>query len=166
MEDILKIGWLITHATAFLLLVWLMRKTAWGPILRFLDERRESIEKQFREVERLKDEARKTQEEYQTQLREAQAEARELVTKAKTDAQKMAENLRTETQAALEQSRKEASDRIAQETELARIELRRYAAGLAVSVAEKFLTENLSEQQKRDLTEKALPEVERAVSRN
>lgn len=166
MEDILKIGWLITHATAFLLLVWLMRKTAWRPILRFLDERRESIERQFKEVDRLKEDARKTQEEYQTQLREAQAEARELVTKAKADAQKMAENLRADTQTALDKSRKEASDRIVQETELARIELRRYAASLAVAVAEKFLTENLSGEQKRALTEKALPEVERAVSRN
>ncbi len=166
MENLDKIAWLITHAAAFLLLVWLMRKTAWHPILRFLDERRESIERQFKEVERLKDETRKTQEEYQAQLRAAQAEARELVTKAKADAHTMAENLRAETQAALDKSRKEASDRIAQETELARIELRRYAAGLAVSVAEKFLTENLTDQQRHDLTEKALPEVERAVSRN
>jgi len=114
----------------------------------------------------LKQEAEKTRKDYQEQMRHAQAEARELVVKARADAERLAESLRTENQAALDKSRREASAQIAQEAELARLELRRYAAELAVTVAEKFLSEGLSPEQKRQLTEKTLPEVEQAASRN
>ncbi|GMV64910.1 MAG: F0F1 ATP synthase subunit B [Candidatus Omnitrophica bacterium] len=158
--------WIATHALGFICLVLLMRKAAWRPILNFLDERRASIEKQFHEVEALKQEAEKTRKDYQEQMRHAQAEARELVVKARADAERLAESLRAENQAALDKSRREASAQIAQEAELARLELRRYAAELAVTVAEKFLSEGLSPEQKRQLTEKTLPEVEQAASRN
>jgi F-type H+-transporting ATPase subunit b len=158
--------WIATHALGFICLVWLMRKTAWRPILNFLDERRETVERQFKEVDCLKADAEKAKQDYQTQLQQAQTEARELVNKARTDAQKLAENLRTETQTALEKSRREATAKIAQETELARLELRRYTADLAVSVAEKFLAEGLSPEQKQTLTQQTLPEIEQAISRN
>jgi F-type H+-transporting ATPase subunit b len=165
-ENIDKISWLIVHASAFLLLVWLMKKTAWRPILAFLDERRESIARQFQEVENLKAEAQKTQEEYKKQIHQAQAEARDLVTKAKADAVHLAEQMRAEAQAAVEKSRKDAEARIAQETESAKNQLRQYTADLAIAVAEKFLTEGISSEQRRLLAEQTLPEIERAASKN
>jgi F-type H+-transporting ATPase subunit b len=158
--------WILTHSLVFLTLVWFFRRVVWGPVLQFLDERRESIEKQFKEIENLKAGAEKMQAEYKAQIQHAQAESRELVTKAKADAIKLGEQIKAETQAMLEKSRKDAADRIAQETELAKIQLRQYAAGLAVSVAEKFLTEGLSDEQKRRLSEQTLPEIERAAIKN
>ncbi|MCG3196801.1 MAG: ATP synthase subunit b [bacterium] len=158
--------WVMTHSLVFLILVWFFKRNVWGPVLRLLDERREAIQKQFAEVEALKAEAEKTREDYKAQLHQAQAEARDLVQKAKSDATALAEQLRAETQAALEKSRKDASDRIAQETENARTSLRQYAAGLAVMVAEKFLTEGLSAEQRRRITEETLPEIERAATKN
>lgn len=158
--------WIATHALGFICLVLLMRKSAWRPILKFLDERRASIERQFHEVDALKQEAEKMRKDYQEQMRHAQAEARELVVKTRADAERLAESLRVENQAALEKSRREASAQIEQEAEKARLELRRYAAELAVTVAEKFLSEGLTSDQRRQIAEKTLPEVERAVSKN
>jgi len=151
---------------AFLLLVWLLKKVAWKPILALLDERTESIEKQYAEMERMKTEAEKMQEEYKSQIHRAHAEARDLVQKARSDAEKLKQQLQSESHAQIEKARKEATDRIAHETEMARVELRKFAANLAVGVAEKFLVEGLTDQQRKQLTDRTLPEIENAVSKN
>lgn len=160
------VAWIIVHAIGFICLVLLLKKSAWGAILAFIDERREAIARQYREVDQLKADAEKMHQEYKSQIHQAQAEARELVTKARTDAAKLADQLKAETQAAVEKSRKEASARIAQETETAKLELRRHAANLAVAVAEKFLAEGLTPEQRRRISEETLPEIERAAAKN
>jgi F-type H+-transporting ATPase subunit b len=166
MEDISPIAWIFTHSAAFILLVWIMKKFAWGPILGLLDERRDSVEESFAKAEQLKADAERMQAENKEQLQAAHAEARELVKKAQADAGKLREQLQAETQAQIEKARKEASARIAQETEAAKNQLRNYVADLAVSATEKFLTEGLSDDQKRKLTDETLPEIERAAARN
>jgi F-type H+-transporting ATPase subunit b len=166
MEDISPVAWVLTHSAAFILLVAIMKKYAWGPILRLLDERRSSVEESFAKAEQLKADAAQMQSEYKEQLQAAHAEARDLVKKAQADAGKLREQLHAETQAQIEKARKEASDRISQETEAAKTQLRNYVANLTVAATEKFLTEGLSEDQKRKLTTETLPEIERAASRN
>jgi F-type H+-transporting ATPase subunit b len=141
-------------------------KYGWKPLLALLDERRESVEESFAKAERLKADAEKMQAENKAQLQAAHAEARELVKKAQADAGKLREQLQAETKAQIDKARKEASSRIAQETEAAKIQLRNFVADLAVSATEKFLTEGLSDDQKRKLTDETLPEIERAAARN
>ena len=164
--DVAMIPWFMCHVLLFGLLIWALNKWAFGPITRLLDERSKSIEDQFAEMERMKAEAEEMQEEYKTQLQQAQAEARETVKKAQDDAAKAAEQMKAEAQAQLEKARKEAQDRIAHETEMAKAELRKYVADLSVLAAEKFLTEGLSDSQKKSLVESTLPEVERTISSN
>jgi len=151
---------------AFLALVWILKKVVWGPVTDLLDERTESVREQYAEMERLKSEAEKAQAEYKSQLQNAHAEARELVKKAQADAEKLKEQLQEETRVQLEKARKEASERIAHDTETARAKLREYVADLSVLAAEKFLAEGLTDQQKKELTDRTVPEIERAVSRN
>jgi len=166
MENITPVAWILTHAIAFVGLVWFLKAKAWGPVLNLLDERRESVAKQFAEVERLRAEAEATQREYKAQLQEAHAEARETVKKAQADALKQAEKLREESRAVIDKDRQEAANRIAHETEKARSDLRNFAAGLTLAVAERFLAEGLTERQKKRLMDDTLAEIDRATSRN
>ncbi len=159
-------AWVATHAILFVTLFTLIRKYAWGPVTNLLDERGKAIEDQFAEVERLKEEAAGMREDYKIKLQEAQAEARETVKKAQDDAVRAAEQLKAETQTQLEKARKEAQNQISHETEMAKADLRKYVADLSVLAAEKFLTEGLSENQRKSLIESTLPEVERTISSN
>jgi F-type H+-transporting ATPase subunit b len=164
--DVSTGAWFFTHVIAFLCLVAILRKFLWGPVVNLLDERTHEVSRQYAEIERLKNETEKSQEEYKAKLQEAHAEARELVKKAHSDAEKLREQLQSETQAQIEKARKEASERIAHETEMARQQLRAYVADLSIMAAEKFLSEGLTEQQKKQLTDRTLPEIENAASRN
>ncbi|MCA9449129.1 MAG: F0F1 ATP synthase subunit B [Candidatus Omnitrophica bacterium] len=166
MMDVWQWAWFGCHVALFGILIWALNKWAFGPITKLLDERSKSIEDQFAEMASMKAEAAKMQEEYKSQLQQAQVEARETVKKAQDDAVRTAEKLKAETQVQLEKARKEAQDRITHETEMAKAELRKYVADLSVLAAEKFLTDGLSEAQRKSLVESTLPEVERAISSN
>jgi len=48
---------LVTHVVAFLLVLLLLRRFAWGPVLRFLDQRRARIRAEFDEAESRQKEA-------------------------------------------------------------------------------------------------------------
>ncbi|MCA9426588.1 MAG: F0F1 ATP synthase subunit B [Candidatus Omnitrophica bacterium] len=164
--DVWNLAWFGCHVVLFVILVFALKKWAFGPVTNLLDERSKSIADQFAEMERMKADAAKMQEEYKTQLQQAQAEARETVRRAQDDAARAAEQMRTEAQAQLEKTRKEAQERIAHETEMAKAELRKYVADLSVLAAEKFLTEGLTESQRKSLVDSTLPEVERTISNN
>jgi len=166
MENIIPFAHWLTHVAMFLLLVWILAKLLWRPIMSFLDERTESVANQFQEIDELKVQAEKMQAEYREQLRQAQTEARELVTKAKEDAGRLAEQLKAENQASIEKNRREAADRIAHETEQAKEELRQYVADLSIAVAGKFLSRGLTDDQRSSLTSDTLSEIERAALRN
>jgi F-type H+-transporting ATPase subunit b len=158
--------WILTHALLFIILIWVMKKYAWGPVLHLLDERSESIDHQLKEVEQLKANTQKMQDDYMAQLRVAQTEARELVTKARTDAELLAEKLRHENLEAIDKSHREAAEQIRHEADQARIDLRNYAADLTIAVTTRFLSEGLTENQKKTLAADTLTEIERAASRN
>lgn len=164
--DVPMIAWFMCHVILFLLLVGALKKWAFGPITRLLDERSKAISDQFAEMDRMNAEAAKMQEEFKAQFHRAQVEARETVRKAQEDAARAAERMKAEAQAQLDKARREAQDRIAHETQMAKADLRKYVADLSVLAAEKFLTEGLTELQRNSLVESTLPEVERTISNN
>ena len=66
----------------FLILLFLLKKFAYKPILDMLDERKKSIEDAINNAETAKNEAEKMRKEYETRLAEAKQEAQEIMGKA------------------------------------------------------------------------------------
>ena len=46
----------LSQAVSFLLLLWLLRRFAWTPLLTMLDQRRSRIEEEFRRIAQSKEE--------------------------------------------------------------------------------------------------------------
>ena len=55
-ETLKTISQILTQLAAFLIFLAIMKRFAWGPILRLLDERRERIAGEFERIETLKSE--------------------------------------------------------------------------------------------------------------
>ena len=83
------------------------------------------------------------------------------------DAEKLKQQLQAENQAHIEKARKEATDRIAHEAELARAELQKFAGGPGHRSRRKvFSRKDYPNSRKRQLTDRTLPEIESAISKN
>lgn len=133
----------------FLLLIFLMVKFAWKPIMNALNEREEGIQGALDAAENAKRDMQNLQADNEKLLKEARAEreamlkeAREMKTKmiddAKIEAKEAADKMVTQAQAAIEAERKSAI-----------ADLKGQVAALSVEIAEKVVKSELSNKGKQ-----------------
>jgi len=142
-------GLFIVQTVLLLLLIFLMVKFAWKPILNSLNEREEGIkdaldaaEKARKEMESLKADNDKMKHEARLErdamLKEAQAMKKKIIAEASEEAEKKAEEIITKAQTAIQNEKKVAIN-----------ELRLQVAKYSVEIAEKVLEHELSDKKKQ-----------------
>lgn len=128
----------------FVLLLMLLTKFAWKPIMEGLDKREQGIADTIAATQRANDEARQMLASYEKRLAEAADEVRGMLEEARRDADATKQTIITEARKAAEDEQKRAKHEIALATDEALSSIAERAGELAVSVAGKFLKEKLS----------------------
>jgi F-type H+-transporting ATPase subunit b len=157
--NLIDIRQVVTQVIGFLLMVWLLRRFAWAPVLRMLEERRQKIAGEFQEAERRKGEADQLRVKYEQELKTIDAQARQKLQEAVADGQRVASEIKTQAnqEAAARLARSE--DEIAREREKAKELLKQAVIGLSMRSAEKILRQKLDEKQQRQLVSEFIDEV-------
>jgi F-type H+-transporting ATPase subunit b len=140
---------LIIQFVNFLVLLLILWRLLYRPLLATMEQRSEAIRKSLDEAQAARAEAARQQEENTSRLRQAHAEAaaiREQALKEAADEQrKLVEAARVEAQRLVESARAQTEGDIRR----AREELRREVAELATAVAEKLIHKSLREEDHR-----------------
>jgi F-type H+-transporting ATPase subunit b len=152
-------GLVFWKGLAFLLLLLILSKFAWGPIISALEQRELTIDSSIKRAEKALAEARQIQEDNKQALREAEVEAQRIM----REAREASERLRTEeverTRARIEQMEAQARAEIAREKQGALDALRREVADLAILAAEKVIGNNLDQERDRRLVNDFISEL-------
>ena len=150
------ISQVLTQIFGFLLLLWLMRKFAWGPMLGALDGRRKQIADEWADIARGKEEAERARSEYQAKIAEignqAKARVQEGVAEGERQAKAILDTTRVEAQAILEKAKRD----IQREADQARVMLRDEVAHLAVACASKILRQEIDPERHATLIAQAI----------
>ena len=149
----------ITQILGFLLLVWLLRRFAWGPLLGLLEARRQKIAGEFQEAERRKAEADGLKARYESELKGIEAQARQKLMEAVAEGQKVAGEIKAQAQTEAQHRLERANDEIARENEKAKEILKQRIIMLAIGAAEKILRQKLDDQAQRKLATEFVDEV-------
>lgn len=149
----------VTTLLVFLGLLVILGKFAWGPILKGLKGREDSIRKDIAEAEAARSKSEATLRQYQDQLAKAQDEIRSLLDKAQTDGQALATRIKMQAQQEAEDAKDRATKEIDAAKKAAVTEIHDHAATLSTSIAEKILRRNLSADDQRDLVRGALDQL-------
>jgi len=149
----------ITQILGFLLLVWLLRQFAWGPLLGLLEARRQKIAGEFQEAERRKAEADGLKARYESELKGIEAQARQKLMEAVAEGQKVAGEIKAQAQTEAQHRLERANDEIARENEKAKEILKERIIALAIGAAEKILRQKLDDQAQRKLATEFVDEV-------
>jgi len=161
MEALVKLGidWklLLAQAVNFIVLLLVLRRFAYHPMLDFLDKRADRIEQGLKDAEaagkRLEEAARKEEE----LLAAACEEAKDLVAKAEIAAEKRAEIIMAEVEMKSETIFEEAKKHAEAEREKIFREAKEELAALVLSATEKVLGEKVSGKD-REIVERFLGE--------
>ena len=159
-------GWqLAVQLVAFLVFIYLLWRFAVGPIVRVLDQRAERIRESMASAERMQAELKETQARNEDALLQARREAQEIVASARQTGEQLIARAREEASVQQEEYLKRAEDTLRQQTEEARIALRREVGDLAVLAAGKIVRKELDPTAQSQLIERTLADASR-VSQN
>ncbi len=155
-----SVGTVFWATMAFLVVLFLLKKFAWGPILKSLDERSQGIEHALNEAERARQEMSKLQAGNEQLLREARDERDKILTEAKALKDSIVSEARTKASEEATRIISGARAEIDNQKKAAMTELKNQVAILGVDIAEKLTREKLSDSEKQKaLNEKLIAEI-------
>lgn len=152
-------GLFVVQTILLLLLIFLMSKFAWKPILKSLTEREEGIQDALDSAEKAKREMENLQADNQRLLNEARQERDSMLKEAREIKTKMIEDAKGEAQVQANAMIVQAQAAIESEKRNAMAELKSHVATLSVEIAEKVVRGELSNKNKQlELVDRMLGE--------
>jgi len=155
------LGLLFWQAITFLILVIILRRLAWKPILGTLKQREDSIEQSLRDAEKARDEMAKLKSDNQNLLAEARTERDQILKDAKAAAAKLVDDAKE--QAGVEYKRIVDDARVAIENDkqAAMTEFKNLVANMSIEIAEKVLRKNLADDKaQKELVEEYIKDLD------
>jgi F-type H+-transporting ATPase subunit b len=158
MDGLLSVsyGTVFWATVAFLVVAFLLKKMAWGPILKSLDERSQGIENALNEAERARQEMSKLQAGNEQLLREARDERDRILVEAKALKDSIVSDARTKATEESTRIIEAARMEIDNQKKAAITELKNQVATLSVDIAEKLTREKLSDSDKQKALNESL----------
>jgi F-type H+-transporting ATPase subunit b len=152
---------LIIQAVNFGLLLLVLTKFLYRPLLGAMNERTEAIKKSLEEAQAARAEAQREREEHAAKVQAAYAEAQAIraaaLQEAAEEQRRLVEAARAEAARLVESAKAE----LAQDVRRARQELRQEVGDLAVSVAEQLIRRSLRDEDHRRIVEDVVTRLER-----
>ena len=152
-------GLFIWTILTFLLLLFVLAKFAWQPLLKMLKDREELIRSSLEDAEKAQTELAKLNAEGEKIINKARAEAQEILTQGKAAAAKMKEETLKDAKEKAKSIAVEAEKQIQIEKEKAIAEIKGEVVNLSLSVAEKLIKKNLSAEDNKALIDESLSHV-------
>jgi F-type H+-transporting ATPase subunit b len=153
-------GLFIWTILTFLVLLTLLAKFAWGPLLKALDSRQETIRKSLDDAERAKQELERLHQESAQIIRNARTEAEAVISQSRSDGDRLREEIRQKARADANGIVRNAERQIEMQTDRALQQIRREAVELSVMIASKLLQRNLTKEDNEKLIDEALKQAE------
>jgi F-type H+-transporting ATPase subunit b len=143
----------------FLLLLFILSKYAWGPMLEALRKREDTIRNAAEEAKLARAETERVRAEFKAEMDKAYAEIPKMMDEARRDAQQLHEELRARAQSEIQTERQRLRREIDTARDQALKELQDFAANLATRISTKVLKRVLSVEDHRRLVDEALGEM-------
>jgi F-type H+-transporting ATPase subunit b len=149
----------------FLVLMFVLSKFAWKPMLAGLQKREENIRSALAAAEAAREEAKQIQASLQKQLANAHDQVRQILDEGRKDAEQLRETELARTQSEIRAERERLHREIEMQTAQAVQHIWSQAADLATLASAKALGKGITEDGHRRLIDEALAEIKQTVGR-
>ena len=138
-----SIGLFFWQTIIFILLIFLLKKFAWKPILDAVNEREEGIKNALLSAEKAKEEMASLQSDNEETLKKARSERDSLLKEAREIKQQLIDEAKNEAKNEAKKIISQAQETIQNEKNAAIVDLKNQVASLSIDIAEKVLKEKL-----------------------
>ena len=153
-------GLFVWTILTFLLLVFVLAKFAWKPLLKMLQDREDMVRSSIEDAEKAKSELERLNEESEAIMAKARSEAQSILADGKAAAEKVKDDIIAKSKDQANKIREDAGNQIQVEKDKAISEIKKEVVNLTLSVAEKLIQKNLSDADNKSLIEESLKKVQ------
>lgn len=146
-----EIGQIFTQIISFLIMLWVLKRYAWKPLLGVLEERKNKIITEFDTIEKQKKENDQLTEEYRKKLEGIDAYARAKTLEAIEVGKQKAYEIQNEAHQEAKVIIAKVQIDLQKEVFKAKEQLKNEMVKMTVSATEKMIQKNLSEEEKKTL---------------
>jgi len=141
----------LVQLLAFLILLFLLKRYAWPPLMKVMKDREEHIANEIEAAEKARKEAEALLAEYKEMMRNARIESQEFIENAKKQGESQYQDIIARAREEAEKMKESARLEIQSEKEKAVRELRDQVASLSVLIASKVIEKELTEEDQEAL---------------
>jgi F-type H+-transporting ATPase subunit b len=153
-------GLFIWTILTFLMLLALLAKFAWRPLLAALESRQNDIRRSLDDAQKARQELERLNQESAQIINRARVEADQIIVSSRADAERLREEMKQKARAEADGIVKNAERQIQLETARALQQIRTEAVDLSVMIASKLIQRNLTREDNDRLIEEALRQVQ------
>ena len=157
-----ELAQIITHIFGFLIAYWVLKRYAFKPLLKMMEDRREKIRADFDDADQAKSAAQKLESDYEDRIRNIEAEARQKIQEAVGEGRQVAaeikEQAHTEARGIIEKAKADLLRDIA----TAKVQLKEEIVAMTLTATQKVIAESLDDQRHRKLINDFIDQVETA----
>ncbi len=143
----------------FILLIFLLYKVAWKPILSALDTREQMIKDSLEKAAKAKEDAEKMIADNQLNIAQAEEEARKIIAQGREYSEKLKEQILSESKAEAKKIVDAASVEINRKNKEAMNNLKDQVADIAIKTAEKLILDNLDKDKQDKIISKYIGDI-------
>lgn len=147
---------LAAQVVNFLLLLFILKKFLYGPLLKVLDERKQKIALSLKQAEEIEVKLQKTEEEREKTLEKALLEAQQIINDATNSSKEIIADAHSKAASDIELMIVKATEAISLDREKMQQELRGELADLVVKSLEKITGKVLNKKDQKDLVERSV----------
>jgi F-type H+-transporting ATPase subunit b len=147
----------------FVLLLLLLRRFAWGPMLQGLQRREHAIHSAVEDAERAREDARKLREQFEGEMSRAHDKVREMFDQARKDGDRAREQLVADARREIQSDRERLNREVEAARDQALQQIMTHTADLAALVSSKAIGRQMTPDDHRRLVDEALADLGRAA---
>lgn len=154
---------LVAQIVNFLIIIFLLKKFLYKPILKVLEDRRKKIEESLKNADLIEERLQRTNDQTEKIIADAQTQAQVLIANAKKEAERIGENATLEARKNAEAMLAEARIQIEVQRQSMQERLEKETLELVIAVVKKVLGRNLKPEEKQSLTDSATREITKQI---
>ena len=146
----------------FLIVLFILKWKAWGPLMSALDKREEDIKNALLEADRAKENAEKASQDYEELIKKAHSESQQIISNSKTAGEKVKNEIESAAKEKAEEMIEKAKIQIEAESQKAIQGIKSSVVDLSIEAATKILEKNLDSEDNRKLVDQTLDSMGKA----
>lgn len=147
----LNVSQIIIQIIGFLVMLWILKKFGWKPLLDLLEARREKIKSEFDGIDAKKAEVDQLVAKYEQKLKEIESDSRKKIQEAVEEGHKISAEIQKDAQNQAKETLNKVKSEVNDEIVKAKNQLKNEMVDMVMDVSNKILRENLDPEGQKKL---------------